>query len=267
MLPFLKWAGGKRWLVQAGELYAPVNYVRLVEPFLGGGAVFFSLEPDCALLADINPELIELYEVVRDEPEHLQTLLGWHQEKHSPTHYYSIRGRSYHDKAWRAARTLYLNRTCWNGLYRLNKRGQFNVPIGTKTTILLEESFDEAARLLKSATLVCQDFEQTIDSSGKGDFLFVDPPYTVRHNMNGFLKYNEDIFSWDDQVRLKWSLLRASQRGAAIIVTNADHETVRELYAEDFTYKRLSRHSVLSGTVVGRGKTTEAMFILNPDPN
>lgn len=263
MLPFLKWAGGKRWLVQSGQLQTPSHYERFIEPFFGGGAVFFSLEPQRALLSDVNPELIELYEIVRDEPERLRSILEWHQEKHSPVHYYAIRNRRYRDKAWRAARTLYLNRTCWNGLYRLNRKGEFNVPIGTKTAILIEESFAEASALLARATLVCQDFEHTIGEAAKGDFLFVDPPYTARHNLNGFLKYNEKMFSWEDQLRLHRSLLRAGERGASIIVTNADHASLHDLYSAGFTYRSIERQSVLSGEAYGRGKTTEAVFTAN----
>lgn len=263
MLPFLKWAGGKRWLVQSGQLQIPSHYERFIEPFLGGGAVFFSLEPERALLSDVNPELIELYEIVRDEPEHLRTILEWHQQKHSQAHYYAIRNRRYRDKAWRAARTLYLNRTCWNGLYRLNRKGEFNVPIGTKTAILIEESFAEASALLARANLVCRDFEHTIGEAGEGDFLFVDPPYTAKHNLNGFLKYNENMFSWDDQVRLHQSLLAASNRGASIVVTNADHASLHQLYSKRFTYSSVERQSVLSGPPSGRGKTTEAIFSFN----
>lgn len=263
MLPFLKWAGGKRWLVQSGQLQIPIRYERFIEPFLGGGAVFFALEPERALLSDVNPELIELYETVRDEPEVLRTVLEWHQEKHSPAHYYAIRSRRYHDRVWRAARTLYLNRTCWNGLYRLNRKGEFNVPIGTKTEILIEESFAEASALLARATIACQDFEHAIEEAAEGDFLFVDPPYTVKHNLNGFLKYNENMFSWDDQVRLHQSVLRASNRGASIIVTNADHASLHQLYSKDFIYSSVERHSVLSGPPSGRCKTTEAVFSLN----
>lgn len=265
MLPFLKWAGGKRWLVQSGQLQIPSHYERFIEPFLGGGAVFFSLEPERALLSDVNPELVELYETVRDEPELLRTILEWHQEKHSSTHYYAIRSRRYRDKVWRAARTLYLNRTCWNGLYRLNRKGEFNVPIGTKTDILLEESFAEACALLARATLACQDFEHTIAEAANGDFLFVDPPYTAKHNLNGFLKYNENMFSWDDQVRLHQSLLRASRRGASIVVTNADHTSLHQLYREGFAYTPIERQSVLSGSATGRGRTTEAIFTANLD--
>lgn len=261
MLPFLKWAGGKRWLVQSGQLSIPSEYNRLVEPFLGGAAVFFALEPQAALLSDVNLDLIELYEVVRDFPAALERVMRWHQHKHSHDHYYQIRGRVYRDPVWRAARTLYLNRTCWNGLYRVNRQGEFNVPIGTKSLVISEdESFEEASKLLQKAQIFCQDFEETIDACGEGDFLFVDPPYTVKRNMNGFLKYNEVIFRWEDQVRLCAALVRAKGRGCTIVVTNADHDSVRQLYAGIFAYRPVQRQSVLSGSSAGRGLTTEALF-------
>ncbi|HET9639522.1 MAG TPA: Dam family site-specific DNA-(adenine-N6)-methyltransferase [Allosphingosinicella sp.] len=261
MLPFLKWAGGKRWLVQSGQLNVPSSYDRLVEPFLGGAAVFFSLEPARALLSDINPELIEAYHVVRDDPDRLKVVLEWHQEKHSREHYYEIRQKRYKDAVWRAARTLYLNRACWNGLYRVNQRGEFNVPIGTKTRIIEhDEGFSEFANVLAKADIFCQDFEVTINNSGQGDFLFVDPPYTVKHNMNGFLKYNEAIFTWEDQVRLRDSCVRAAERGAKVIVTNADHESVRQLYTDIADYSSICRTSVLAGNADYRTKTTEAVF-------
>jgi DNA adenine methylase len=263
MTPFLKWPGGKRWLLNHG-LPQPAGYRRLVEPFLGGGAVFFGLEPPSALIADINPELINLYEVVRDAPQKLADVLGWHQERHSKEHFYATRSEVCDTPVKMAARTLYLNRTCWNGLYRLNKAGQFNVPIGTKTAVVMEsDDFLSASQILQLADIKCQDFQSTIDATEDGDFLFVDPPYTVKHNVNGFLKYNEHIFAWDDQVRLVSSLERASLRGVSIVVTNADHQSVRELYQNGFQFRSLVRHSVLAGIGSARGLTTEALFTAN----
>lgn len=264
--PFLKWAGGKRWLVSRG-VPKPQEFKRLVEPFVGSGAIFFSLRPRQAVLADVNPELINLYRVVRDMPAELKELLLQHHSAHSRDHYYNVRKKELEGDVDRAARMLYLNRTCWNGLYRVNKMGRFNVPIGTKTSVIADnEDFIQHSKALKIADLLCQDFEKTIDICGEGDFLFVDPPYTVKHNMNGFVKYNENIFGWDDQVRLAAALRRAGSRGAAILVTNADHESLRELYHDDFTYTSVSRQSVLAGSAAYRGKTTEALFSLNLEP-
>lgn len=261
--PLLKWAGGKRWLVKQG-VPKPETFRRLVEPFVGSAAVFFSLKPERAVLADLNDELVNLYKVIRDTPSEFEELLREHQEKHSSSYYYNIRGSEHSDKVARAARVLYLNRTCWNGLYRVNQKGKFNVPIGTKSAVIMEgENFSAYSKLLQETEILCQDFETTIDRCGEGDFLFVDPPYTVKHNMNGFVKYNEKIFSWDDQVRLADALRRAGGRGAHIVVTNADHESVITLYEESFDYSSIGRHSVLAGSSAHRGKTTEAIFTLN----
>lgn len=261
MVPFLKWAGGKRWLFTPEFVERLPKFKRYIEPFLGGGAGFFALEPNSAILSDINPELIELYEVVRDHPVGLKRQIAIHQTEHSECYYYAMRSEIPDTKVQRAARMLYLNRTCWNGLYRRNLKGEFNVPIGTKNAVILDtDNFKYASQLLSRASLRNVDFEETISSAGANDLLFVDPPYTVKHNMNGFVKYNEKIFSWEDQKRLKNSLIQASNRGAIVIVTNADHESLRELYSDCFHYVSISRMSVLSGKSSGRSLTTEAIF-------
>jgi DNA adenine methylase len=262
--PFLKWAGGKRWLAASCTLPSPSTFNRYIEPFLGGGAVFFALSPARALLSDINSELIALYQIVRDEPERLKRILDLHQALHGPEHYYAVRAEVPDTAVERAARMLYLNRTCWNGLYRVNRKGEFNVPIGTKTAVTsADEDFKKISAALSRADIRNSDFQSTIEEASIGDFLFVDPPYTVKHNMNGFVKYNENIFSWADQVRLRDSVKAAAKRGAAVMITNADHECVRELYEQDFAYSSLARSSVLSGLSSGRGATTEALFSAN----
>ncbi len=262
--PFLKWAGGKRWLVSSGLLRKPKQYDRFIEPFLGGGAVFFHLTPPLALLSDINPDLIELYKSMRNDPAQLQLHMKEHQKNHSKIYYYDVRDQQPKTALLRAARLLYLNRTCWNGLYRVNMKGEFNVPKGTKDTVLFRaEDFTSFAKALEGADLLCSDFEPIINRAGAGDFLFVDPPYTVKHNVNGFIKYNEQLFSWEDQVRLRDAVSRACARGAAVIMTNADHQSVRDLYADVLAYSTVERHSVLAGEASRRGKTTEALFTHN----
>lgn len=263
VLPMLKWAGGKRWLANGNRLPVPPEYDRYVEPFVGSGAVFFHLEPATAILADLNPELINLYEVTRDQPAKLWRALVAHQIAHSSQYYYGVRSAKMEGELERAARFLYLNRTCWNGLYRVNKKGEFNVPIGTKQAVIMaSDNFEETARLLRRAEIYCADFEDVVDKCSAGDFLFVDPPYTAKHNFNGFLKYNELIFGWSDQLRLHAALRRAADRGARVCVTNANHSSLRELY-EDFELVTLTRHSVLAGKSDARGSTTEAMFTAN----
>lgn len=262
--PLLKWAGGKRWLVIADHLPVPISYKRYVEPFLGSGAVFFHLEPEVSVLSDLNSDLINLYKVVRDNPRDFAQMMRAHHNMHTREYYYEVRSKSYETPEEAAARFLYLNRTCWNGLYRVNKRGQFNVPIGTKQSVVMSnDDFYAVSSALKHAELRNEDFESVIDETQRGDFLFVDPPYTVQHNFNGFLKYNEHIFSWQDQVRLSQSLHRAANRGVYIALTNADHESVRNLYEDKFQYKSLIRQSVLAGNSLRRGRTTEAIFTCN----
>lgn len=258
MLPFLKWAGGKRWLFNEDFIKTLPRFDRYVEPFLGGGAGFFALEPDVALISDINPELINLYESVRDFPSEIIKLLQKHQVLHSKDYYYSIRENIPQSSLERAARTLYLNRTCWNGLYRLNQRGEFNVPIGSKTSVILPtDDFFRASEILRRAKILQADFEYVLDKSGDGDLVFIDPPYTVAHNMNGFVKYNEKIFTWSDQIRLKKSIESAAQRGASIILSNANHSSISDLYEGLGTQQEVSRHSVISGSSASRGRTTE----------
>jgi DNA adenine methylase len=164
----------------------------------------------------------------------------------------------------RAGRFLYLNRTCWNGLYRVNLNGDFNVPIGTKDTVILSsDNFENIADLLREVDLRCADFEEVIDECGSGDFLFVDPPYTVQHNYNNFVKYNEKIFSWGDQIRLRDAIKRAISREASVAITNADHKAVRKLYEGICYYTQLNRYSILAGEASKRGLTTEALFLAN----
>lgn len=261
MEPFLKWAGGKRWLLSSGVLPEASSFKRFIEPFVGGGAVFFHYLPAVAIISDINEELIELYCVMRDMPGDLQERMRRHQSRHSDVYYYQVRAETPTETLERAARTLYLNRTCWNGLYRVNLLGRFNVPRGTKDTVLFDgENFDTYAVALKAAEIKSSDFEAIIDMSTAGDLVFVDPPYTVKHNVNGFLKYNERLFRWDDQVRLRDAVLRAKNRDVAVIMTNADHESVRELYRDILVYERVSRMSVLAGSVDARVSTSEALF-------
>lgn len=262
--PFLKWAGGKRWLADRDDFEAPSRYNRYIEPFLGGGAIYFSLLPPRAILSDINPRLIELYKVIKASPEELSDLLKQHHQCHSKEYYYETRSSSFDCIVSRAAQFLYLNRACWNGLYRENLKGEFNVPIGTKTAIYLEgEDFAAISVALANAQISCCDFEATINNAGEGDFLFVDPPYTTAHNFNGFVKYNQKIFTWEDQVRLKDSVVRAAARGAMVMVTNADHASVSELYSDIGSQSRVSRASVISGRASGRQATTELLITCN----
>ncbi|HEV2263555.1 MAG TPA: Dam family site-specific DNA-(adenine-N6)-methyltransferase [Stellaceae bacterium] len=256
--PFLKWAGGKRWFIRRHEHLFPKVFNRYIEPFLGGAAVFFSLRPAKPILSDTNASLIGTYQAIRDNWALVWRYLLSHQALHSKEYYYVCRAKKYRSTSAKAAQFIYLNRACWNGLYRVNLRGDFNVPIGTKDTIVFDnDNFETLSDALRSAKLLCCDFERTIDLAKRGDFVFVDPPYTINHNANGFLKYNEKIFSWHDQKRLRSALERARDRGAKILVTNADHRSVRELYAGFGNMVTVPRFSVLSGDASFRKLSTE----------
>lgn len=259
--PFLKWAGGKRWLSsRILELANPFNG-RYIEPFLGGGAVFFALRPQKSLLSDVNAELINAYNAVKSDYSKVFSLLRTHQAYHSKEYYYRMRDYRPRCEYRQAARFIYLNRTCWNGLYRVNRKGEFNVPIGTKTAVLMPtDNWSGLSELLASAELVCGDFEESISAANKGDLIFADPPYTVKHNLNGFIKYNDSLFSWNDQVRLRDALVQAKLRGAKVILTNANHASIRDLYKNHFHMEAISRASVLAGSAVHRGQYEELLI-------
>lgn len=264
MKPFLKWAGGKRWLFTKSFVATLPKFDRYIEPFLGGGAGFFAIEPERALLSDVNGELIETYQVIASAPKRLVTFLTEHQKLHCQTHYYAVRSSVPEDPIERAARFIYLNRTCWNGLYRVNRRGEFNVPIGTKTSVLFpDDDFERVANLLSRAELNNQDFDETLSQARYGDLVYVDPPYTVKHNNNGFVKYNENIFSWDDQVRLSASCQAAAERGASILISNADHDSLRCIYEETGVTSSVARASVLAGKSSARQNVTEILVRMN----
>lgn len=260
-IPFLKWAGGKRWLTGLLPLPAGGLQGSYIEPFLGSAAVFFSLAPEKAILSDSNKELIDTYKTIVSDPSGVQRNLRKHQARHSEDHYYFVRQQNPRSPVIKAARFIYLNRVCWNGLYRVNQAGKFNVPIGTKSTVLLEsDDFHRVSELLKGKDLEASDFESTIAKASKGDLIFADPPYTVRHKFNGFVKYNEKLFSWSDQVRLRDALKGASKKGANIICTNADHESIREIYKKGFKTQQLDRYSSIAGRGGARGNYSELLI-------
>ncbi len=257
--PFLRWAGGKRWLIQKAIEIAPKKFDTYLEPFLGSAAVFFSMPEKPFIISDINPDLINCYKVMKDHHAELGNTLLAHQTNHSKDYYYYIRNQEPADNIANAARFIYLNRSCFNGLYRVNKKGKFNVPIGSKISSN-HTNFLEISKRLSGGKILHQDFEKTISMAKKGDFVFVDPPYTVNHNNNGFIEYNEKIFSWDDQVRLKNSIVSALDRGAMITLTNADHESIHDLYSGICEIEKVERHSGIAGKSCNRKVTSEILI-------
>jgi DNA adenine methylase len=245
---------------QYGHLF-PRTFGRYLEPFLGGGAVFFHLGAQRAILSDTNAELVNAYQYLKDHARRIEAGLARLQEKHDGVLYYRIRAARPTHPFERAVRFIYLNRTCFNGIYRVNREGGFNVPMGSKDLVRYPDGYLEGiAGCLSHASIRVCDFEATIDAAMKGDFVFIDPPYTVMHNNNNFIKYNASLFSWSDQVRLAGAVKRASLRGAAIMISNADHESVRELYGGFGYHYRVNRASVLAAESLHRRKTTELLI-------
>jgi DNA adenine methylase len=263
MKPFLKWAGGKRWLVRRYPQLFDLDFDRYVEPFVGSGAAFFHVQPERSVISDVNPALMNVYSSLRSDHRRVWAHLLEHARNHSDGYYYEVRSKVFRSDASRAAQFLYLNRTCWNGLYRENLRGDFNVPRGTKDTVIFDDDdFAAVGKALASAKITTGDFEKVLNGVKENDFVFIDPPYTVKHNGNGFVKYNESIFSWDDQVRLAKAVKSKAHSGASILVTNAYHPTVVGLYRDFATVLPVERASILSGDRSYRGKTQEALILV-----
>ncbi|RRB15646.1 Dam family site-specific DNA-(adenine-N6)-methyltransferase [Larkinella knui] len=263
MKPFLKWPGGKRWFVEKHSTLLPTNFNTYIEPFLGSGSVFFFLQPIRAILSDVNKDLIDTFKGVKDSYDDVLRKLQHYQTEHSEEFYYNTRAELLTNTIDVAARFIYLNRTCFNGIYRVNNNGVFNVPKGTSDSVFRkEDDFKSWSRLLSTARLEVCDFEITIDKAMAEDLIFADPPYTVRHNLNGFREYNEKLFSWDDQVRLSEALIRARDRGAHIVSTNANHQSVRELYENrGFTLLTTSRFSSISANPTNRRQFDELVIL------
>lgn len=264
MSPFLKWPGGKRWLVN--QLVPHIKQYKggYFEPFLGSGALFFALCPQLATISDINYELIELYTIMRDEPEKLKELLLYHQKRHCSDYYYEMRNKNPRKAINRAGRFLYLNRTCFNGMYRVNKYGKFNVPKGSKNNIIFDiDQFRKYSDILKKVTIMHADFELVISMTKKDDFIFADPPYAMKSG-DGFTKYNENLFTWEDQKRLLSLLIEAKERGVHIILTNAACSDIYTLYKEaGFIIYEISRICSIAGDSKKRGRIDE--YVISTD--
>lgn len=257
--PILKWPGGKRSLAKHILSLIPKKFNCYFEPFVGGGAVFFQLQPRRAVLADADPDLINCYTQVRDNPgkvmRYLTTL------KNSELDYYRVRAQEPRTETARAARLIYLSTLAFNGIYRRNLAGQFNVPYGHKTHLKTceRERIRQASAALARVSLRCCDFEAGVRRAEAGDVVYLDPPYTVAHRNNGFVKYNAKIFSWSDQERLAEVARTLYARGCRVIVSNADHPSIINLYA-DFSLLRVARPSNISAKIAYRSSVTECLF-------
>lgn len=253
--PFLRWAGGKRWFTKYLNELNGIEIKNYFEPFLGGGSVFFNLENyENAFLSDLNAELIETYEVIRDEP--MQIIAFLKEFKNSKEDYYRIRSLKFESKIQRAAKFIFLNQTSFNGIYRVNRKGEFNVPFGnrSKKDIVEEDNLLLVSKKLSKVTFTCCDFENSLEKINKGDLVFLDPPYTVAHENNGFIQYNQKIFSLDDQYRLAEFVKKIEKKGAFYILTNAKHDAILEIYKELGNPITLKRSSTIGGIGAKRGK-------------
>jgi DNA adenine methylase len=260
--PFIKWAGSKRFLLPDIVPLLPTSFRTYHEPFFGAGALFFLIQPNVAYLADACSELISTYLEVAEHPnEILEKLRNW------PTNsrvYYQLRDKvSSETTIDAAARFIYLNRNCWNGLYRVNLTGKFNVPYGRPKTAnkLNEANFAACATALSKTRihLAAADFEVSLKRVRAHDLVFLDPPYVTQHSNNGFREYNERIFSWSDQVRLAGAAQKLVDRGAYVIVTNAYHSDIADLYPR-FRLVKVERASTIASNKERRGRATEAIL-------
>ena len=260
--PLLKWAGGKSQLLSTFDNLFPRSFNRYFEPFLGGGAVFFHLLPERATLSDLNHELINCYQVVRDDVDRLIELLRRH--KNDKAYYYKVR-------AWdsrklepleRAARLIFLNKTCFNGLYRVNSQGQFNVPFGRyKNPKLCDEpNLHAVSQALSSVELRCAPFEEVLRQAKKGDFVYLDPPYQPISPTSNFTGYTKDAFAFEDQKRLCKAAQVLNRRGCRFMLSNSDNEFIRELYQE-FQIVTVQANRAINCRADRRGRISELLIM------
>lgn len=234
--PILKWAGGKTQMLDILKDNMPKKFNKYIEPFIGGGALFFELEKEQSIISDANPELINLYKVVA---QNVNELIGELKVmKNEEEYFYNLRAinpETLSDVS-RAARTLYLNRTCFNGLYRVNKKGMFNVPFGKykKPKICDEVNLMAASKLLKNTEILHKDYKEVLrEYAEPGDFIFLDPPYIPISQNSDFKRYTKDQFHEKDQYELADEVKRLSDLGCHVLLTNSNHPLIHELY-QDF---------------------------------
>ena len=257
--PFLRWAGGKNWMVKYLPDLIKIDYKTYHEPFLGGGSVFFYLNPRVAFLSDANEELIDAYLGIRDNVEQVISFISRWQV--SEDQYYAVRALSPKTTEERAARFIYLNRTSFNGIYRVNRKGEYNVPWGKKDAYKFNYNrIRLASSALQGVDICCQAFEKSLADVQPGDLVFLDPPYTVSHNNNGFIEYNKKLFSLDDQYALRKYIDSLNELGAYFILTNAAHDKIKEIFNGVGTVLELQRHCGLGGRNAMRRNTGELIF-------
>jgi len=263
--PFLQWVGGKREMLRQYRDLLPSTYNTYWEPFFGGGAMYFEMAPTSSVINDINPELIRTYEAVRDEPEAVIDLLQQLRQRHSKELYMTIRSIDRNIDILQdlkpyeiAARMIYLNQTCFNGVYRVNKSGQFNVPIGSSLNRVICDpaAIRKASTALLNTVIACQDFESLLTGAKKGDFIYLDPPYEPVSVYSDFTRYTKEKFYKQDQVRLAELFSMLDERGCYVMLSNSDAPLVRELY-DKYKIHEVSSARNLNSKRDRRGKIVE----------
>jgi len=262
--PIVKWVGGKRQLMCELEINMPKTYNRYFEPFIGGGALFFYLQPDNAYISDMNEELINLYQVVRDNVDELITDLQKHDI--SKEYFMEIRNidRTEEYESWsdvqKASRFIYLNRTCFNGMYRVNSKGEFNVPFGhyKNPRILDENNLIHCSNLLQRTEIKHADFSEILKKVKKGDFVYFDPPYVPLSETSSFTSYTKDGFDIDMQFKLRDVCDELDSMGVKFLLSNSDTKLVNELY-ENYNIKKVFASRQINANADGRGKITEVL--------
>lgn len=258
--PFLRWAGGKKWLLKRLELMINIdNFKSYHEPFVGGGSVFFKFSPKESFISDANEWLINTYISLKENPfEIIEALKKLKKDKEN---YYKIRKTSYSNEFERSAQFIYLNQMSFNGIFRVNLKGKYNVPFGNRENYNFDfNNLISVSSALKNTKISNSDFSNTINNVKQGDLVFLDPPYTITHNLNGFVQYNQKIFSLEDQYKLAEMIQEIKNKNAFYILTNAAHKKVKEIFDDNDTLLEISRASVIGGKGAKRGKYSEYLF-------
>jgi len=274
--PFLKWVGGKKQLLDYINQYKPKTFKSYYEPFVGGGAVFMSLQHTRTFISDYNGELINSYEVVRDEVDKLLSILQRHDNNNSKDYFYELREWDRNGiiekktRIERAARFIYLNKTCYNGLFRVNSQGQFNVPYGRykKPNIINEEILRATSMFLnkKGVNIFHGDFSDAVKSAKKGDFIYFDPPYApLVEDAQSFTGYTLNGFGYEEQLRLRDLFIELDKKGCYVMLSNSSSNIIHELY-EDYreTTEIVKASRSVNSNASGRGKVDEVL-IMNYD--
>ena len=258
--PFMKWVGGKRALLPQLEALFPQRFDRYFEPFVGGGAVFFHLQPETAHLSDYNDELITTYRMVRDEVDALIEHLRTHSN--DPEYYYAMRAQdpAELDDLECASRMIFLNRTCFNGLYRVNSKGTFNVPFGKhkNPTICNEQGLRAASEALRGVTFAQEPYMAVLERAKAGDFIYFDPPYHPLTETANFTSYTPGSFSARDQQDLAETFIALANRGCKVMLSNSDTEFIRELYSA-FHIEKVMAPRMVNRDASKRGPVAEVV--------